>query len=267
MGALLLQKCGCQSQVQTRLFWGKRMQIVTGEVVSRGLLAFGYSEPDLTALVCELLPAEATAIDIGTHFGYEAMLMAELVGPRGCIHAFEPNPEVRAIASRNLRLSPQVKLHACALGDHTGRAVFNFPPLALSAFGGFGSRAVGNAATGEVSVCRLDDVPDLAEAALIKCDAEGNEDAIMAGADRILAYHPSLILETGMPDSEGRSPNQAILTRRLEPVGYHPFAFRFDGSLHIAPVGAFPAGHANTLFLHETHARFALFKQGWSRRV
>lgn len=256
--ALAAQRLGLNLRVSARLFWGERMLVLTGETTSRVILSFGYSETALSALLCDLLAPGQCAVDIGTHFGYEAMLMARLTGPGGSVHAFEPNPAVAAFAARNLASKPWVRLHQVALSHTCGRTSFAAPPLASSAFGGLGNS----------DLCRIDvEMQTLDHAltgrsapiSLIKCDAEGHEEPILRGAIGVIAHdHPALVLETGMPDAQGQSaPTASQLAALLAPAGYRPFCFEFTGELRVAPLGRFPTGHANTLYLPMTHPRFS----------
>ena len=171
--ALLSQKLGRRRWADVPLFHGERMRVLVGETVSRAILGFGFSEPDLTALLCELLPTGATAVDIGTHFGYEAILMANLTGPQGLVHAFEPNPAVAAGARHNLSRHTHVTLHECALGRRCARARFAFPPLERSSFGGFSCRETGTT-DADVEIRTLDEAGLPSEVSLIKFDAEGH---------------------------------------------------------------------------------------------
>lgn len=262
--ALIAQKSGLHLRVPARLFWGGHMDVLTGETTSRMLLSFGYSESALTALLCDLIAPGQSVVDIGTHFGYEAMLMARLTGPTGSVHAFEPNPEVAAFAVRNLASTHWAHLHELALSDICGRTSFAMPPLIHSAFGGIGG---GNSRQIEVTLQTLDQVLDdrMNPVALIKCDAEGHEEAILRGASRLIAKdHPILVLETGMPDAQGKSSAAAHhLAELLAPAGYHAFSFDFAGELKVAKLDAFPTGHANTLYLPATHPRCADYAAGF----
>lgn len=240
------------------------MLVLTGETASRVILSFGYSETALSALLCDLLAPGQSAVDVGTHFGYEAMLMARLTGPGGSVHAFEPNPEVAAFAAQNLAATPWVHLHQFALSHACGRTTFATPPLTRSAFGGLDhsdSRRI------EVELQTLDHAlaGRPAPVALIKCDAEGHEEQILRGASEVIARdHPALVLETGMPDAQGQSaPAASHLAALLAPAGYRPFCFEFTGELQVAPLGSFPCGHANTLYLPMTHPRFADYTDGF----
>jgi hypothetical protein len=100
---------------------------------------------------------------------------------------------------------------------------------------------------------------------LIKCDAEGHEEAILRGAGKLLRDRPALILETGMPPPGQLPPRSATLLEHLSDFGYDAFCFRFDGALQVAPEGSFASGHASSLFLTKDHPRFSAFSAGWTR--
>ena len=262
--ALVAQKFELHRQLNARLFWGEPMTVLTGETVSRTILSFGYSESALTALLCDLIKPGQSLVDIGTHFGYEAMLMARLTGAEGSVHAFEPNPEVAAIAARNLSAMPWIQLHRLALSDCDGHTSFAVPPLAQSAFGGLGGEAVRRV---DVELQTLDRVLNqrMKPVALLKCDAEGHEQAILRGARQLIERdHPILVLETGMPDSSGKStPEAKELAELLAPSGYRAFSFEFDGALRVGPLDTFSTGHANTLYLPSHHPRSADYAAGF----
>ncbi len=262
--ALAAQKLGLNLRIPARLFWGEKMHVLTGETISRMILSFGYSEAALTALLCDLIKPGQSIVDVGTHFGYEAMLMARLVGSSGSVQAFEPNPEAATFAARNLATTPWAKLHRTALSDSCGHTTFALPPLIRSAFGGLDGKDAQQIKV-EVQTLNSACAGRQAPVAMIKCDAEGNEEAILRGANQLIASdHPALVLETGMPDAQGKSsPAASHLATLLTPAGYKAFCFEFDGTLRVAPLDSFPTGHANTLYLPEAHSRFGDFMAGF----
>lgn len=69
------------------------------------LLLDGYWEYWVTEFLCRNLGRGETAIDVGTGYGYYAIIMADLVGPQGRILALEPNPWLNALAARNLSIN------------------------------------------------------------------------------------------------------------------------------------------------------------------
>ena len=247
--AQVAQRAGLQLQATAPLFFGARMRVVTGEVMSSAILTFGYSEVALTALLLRVLRAGDGVVDVGTHFGYEAVLASRLVGPSGFVIAFEPNPDAAAIASRNLAPYGQASLRGAAAGERPGRLRFARTSLARAAFAGAAGRTLRNAGDAEeieVDVTTLDDVVSEARRVrLVKIDVEGAEPAVLRGADRLLRRdRPLIVAEADTPEAGD------VLAELLAPYGYR--AFTFDDVLgqgfRIAPRGAFAVGHANLLF-------------------
>src|ERR1700759_4895596 len=71
---IILRKMKINREVSIPLFFGDKMNVITGEVVSSILISFGYSEVALTALMLKLIGKGQSVVDVGTHFGYEAIL-------------------------------------------------------------------------------------------------------------------------------------------------------------------------------------------------
>ncbi|KQC15816.1 MAG: protein-L-isoaspartate(D-aspartate) O-methyltransferase [Methanothrix sp.] len=63
------------------------------------------SAPHMVAIMCDVLDLGEgmSALDVGAGSGYHAAVMAELVGPEGCVYSIERVPELVVFARRNLR--------------------------------------------------------------------------------------------------------------------------------------------------------------------
>lgn len=63
-------------------------------------------------------------VDIGANIGAFTVDAARRVGPAGCVHAFEPDPEVCERLSDNVKLNglTNVVIHNCAVGGENGEA-------------------------------------------------------------------------------------------------------------------------------------------------
>jgi FkbM family methyltransferase len=136
-----------------------------------------------------------TAVDVGANLGVYSLPMARLVGPGGCVFSYEPGAEARALfeQSRGLNSLSNLEIIGAALSDSDREGHLGF--AASSEL-----RALETAGTGEpVHITSLD-----AEAAarawrpvdFIKIDAEGAEEAVIAGALATLRRdRPQLVLE------------------------------------------------------------------------
>ncbi|HTA77189.1 MAG TPA: FkbM family methyltransferase [bacterium] len=59
-------------------------------------------EPFETALFKKELKAGQTVLDIGANIGYYTLIAAKIVGPRGKVYAFEPDPDNFALLKKNV---------------------------------------------------------------------------------------------------------------------------------------------------------------------
>jgi FkbM family methyltransferase len=246
---VMLQRLGFTVWAKVPLFFGPRMCVLTGETVSKALLAFGYTETALTALLLEFLEPGMTFVDIGAHFGYEAMLGSALVGPTGHVVSFEPQPEIAAIAKQNLSLFAQTRLVEAAVGEADGSLDLQNLGLKLSAFAGRAGSHGGPTITVPMvtlaSVLRADERP----IDMLKCDAEGGEIAVLHGSlDLIKNDRPLLVLEGEMPADNPNRPRIKEFERLLEPLDYRALLFDFGGGLRVGMLGDFEPGHANVAF-------------------
>jgi FkbM family methyltransferase len=166
--------------------------------------AKGVREPGVLRFVEEHIEKGTTVIDIGAHLGEWSLLFSELVGAKGRVIAFEPDPIARAALTKNLRLNciSNVLVEGECVSDRTGTAV-----LAAERFGSGLSSIVGaHASEGDDSAFRRIEVPSITldrycqERGIfpdwIKVDAEGAEPLIVRGMHTIIKdRHPSAIIE------------------------------------------------------------------------
>ena len=83
--------------------WGQRMFINPNDtVISKELIGHKVWEPLETKIIQENIKAGMTCIDIGAHIGYYTLLMSKLVGDRGKVYAFEPDPTNYKLLRQNI---------------------------------------------------------------------------------------------------------------------------------------------------------------------
>jgi FkbM family methyltransferase len=140
------------------------------------------------------------AIDVGANGGAHTLTMAQCVGRRGHVYAFEPDPTI-AGKIVDLRTSyPWVELFPLALSDRTGEQTFYLDQCtALSSLHQRPNRPTSIQGQLTVPISRLDDVAALGGARdirLIKADIEGEELRFLEGAEHtIKAHRPIVLLE------------------------------------------------------------------------
>lgn len=251
---ILLRKMKVSREVRIPLFFGDKMSVITGEVVSSILVSFGYSEVALTALMLKLIGPGQSVVDVGTHFGYEALLASRLVGNTGKVTCFEPNPAVYNLALKNLN-KQNVTVYNSAVGDHEGSVKMLNKPITESAFNSITDSA--DADTIDVPLVTLDDVLSSRNKPIdfIKCDVEGFEMEVLNGCIQILTTDkPCLVLEADIPSENEHSTQRAgVIANFLSKFGYEAYAFDMRGSeLIIDKLNNLKMSHANVLFVHQS---------------
>ncbi|MFA9444668.1 FkbM family methyltransferase [Egicoccus sp. AB-alg6-2] len=180
-------------------------------------------------------------IDVGAAGGAHLLVMARAAGPTGRVLGFEPRPGSLAVLRRLVRLArlaDRVELHQVALADEAGTLPLRIPVVPTRAhFHGSAADRRSTAAFSrlphreiEVPTARLDDVVEtagLARVDLIKCDVEGAELRVLAGAGHVLDTHrPLVILEAddlhqAREDATGADVLAAVVTH-----GYRVYRYR-----------------------------------------
>lgn len=151
-----------------------------------------------TMFLARWLRPGMTAIDIGANLGVYSLPMARLVAPNGRVFSYEPASEPRRLLERSRILNQATNLHvvAAALSDHPreGQLVLG-PSSELNSLAGSGPRAT--AQTENVAITCLDQeerVQDWGSIDLVKIDAEGEEERILAGGRSFFERHSPLII-------------------------------------------------------------------------
>lgn len=143
-----------------------------------------------------LVPAGATAVDVGANQGFFAYALAKVAAR---VEAFEPNPDYAAFARR--MLGRRATVHTLALSDHDGRAEFVVPVaedgMVMHLGGNLKQSAAqhGRMQKFEVVVRTLDSFA-FPNVRIMKVDVEGSELEVLAGAAATIARdRPAMIVE------------------------------------------------------------------------
>jgi FkbM family methyltransferase len=150
------------------------------------------------------------AVDVGANFGQHLFPMAEIIGPKGRLYAFEPIHRLNKKLKKKIRKRglKSIKLYECALGQTAGSSAFSYFEK-RPAYSGLRQRHtpfdVQEAGLTEITVkcATLDSkMPWLRKISLIKLDIEGGElHALMGGKHCLQKSRPCLIFENGRQDS------------------------------------------------------------------
>ncbi len=182
--------------------------------LQRDVFFAGVYEPQVTALVSQLLQPGMTFVDVGANWGYFTLLAAARVGGGGRVAALEPDPRLFQVLRANLDLNYLTRVDALAIAaaDRCGTLVLegfdeaggNFGLSRLATTPADGVRAFSvEAKTLDVLLHDL----QIQTVHLLKMDIEGGEGAAVAGLrgylgsgaiERlIIELHPTRLIETG----------------------------------------------------------------------
>ncbi|HEU5239386.1 MAG TPA: FkbM family methyltransferase [Pyrinomonadaceae bacterium] len=177
-----------------------------------------------------------TVIDVGAHTGEFAKMIAGLM-PGVSILSFEPQQAEFAELENNLRSIASAQAFKFALGDRNEKL-----DLHRSAFSQSSSlrpmtelhKEAFPESAGEsleqVEVRRLDDALsdlEIAPEVLLKIDAQGYEDKVLAGAPQILTRAKAAIIEVSFRELYEGQPLFDSIYRTM-----HDFSFSYSGNLY-----------------------------------
>jgi FkbM family methyltransferase len=168
-----------------------------------------------------------TFLDIGANHGTYSLRAAKLVGPKGKVLAFEPQPRLAMIIKRTFTENgfSQARVYPLAVSSRAGLTKLYIPSTGSGMAGLFeGYSAVGDFDAIEVNTVRLDDfleTEDLPGKLFIKLDVEGSELTVLDGAKRLIQrHHPLILLEINPTSLVASGSSAGELLHRLRTLGY-----------------------------------------------
>ncbi len=169
-----------------------------------------------------------TVVDVGANIGTHTIAFANMVGPTGTVHAFEPQRRSFLMLGGNVALNAldNVFCRQQAVGDTVGEiSLPSLPPP--ETFFNFGNVSIASASgPGEtVPLITLDSLK-LEACRLVKIDAEEMEPKVLAGARRTIKdCQPTLYVENDRP---GGSRSLGSLLKELDYKAYWSIFPYFD---------------------------------------
>jgi FkbM family methyltransferase len=159
---------------------------------------------NIERLIKSKLNEGSTFIDVGANCGYFSIVAASLVGNRGRVISFEPNPSVASLIndSKNRNRLNNVQVETVALSDKSGKSLMQIQKSSgISYLGDFSRRKPEDKILKEIEVplLTLDEFmrrENLNYLDLLKIDCEGAEMDILNGSVYTLSsFKPDLIIE------------------------------------------------------------------------
>jgi FkbM family methyltransferase len=195
------------------------------------MMLWGRYQRGLLALLKLLLRPGMIAIDGGAHIGYISLHMGQIVGPRGKVYAFEPDPRAYARLVSGITLNHMadtVEPMNCALASRDGALdLFLSPQLGWStAVEGSHLTNLTRVSVRSVSIDSMANQGYISaeDVGFIKLDLEGFEGQALAGMkDLLLANQPFIMFEVNrlMLNARGEDPRK--LVQLVCGLGFHVF--------------------------------------------
>jgi FkbM family methyltransferase len=180
----------------------------------RSLWRFSEEDERDIKIVKHIVKPGDHVVDIGANIGWYTKTLSGLVGDQGRVYSIEPIQttfKLLAFCVKKLRLS-NVALLNCGISEKNGSAIMEVPEYATGGENYYQARIVTKGSgKSELKRYRIDlksldslflDSPERIQ--FIKCDVEGHELPVIAGATKLLTeFKPAWLIEiSGDPDSE-----------------------------------------------------------------
>jgi FkbM family methyltransferase len=174
--------------------FGARLFCSHENYIERMVMQRGSFEPESTAATLRAVQAGQIAIDVGSNVGYYTLLLAQGVGPRGQVHAFEPTRWAFERCQRNMSLNPQ----------HSAQIHLNHAGLLAEERSGveaiesrFSARILAKQTLEQLQFLTLDRYcaeRNITRIDFMKVDVDGYDLQVMQGARNILRQSNAVLL-------------------------------------------------------------------------
>ncbi len=152
----------------------------------------GWMGAEEVTLLRRIVRPGMQVVDVGANVGLYSLLLGRLVGERGCVYSFEPEPHLCATLRENCcsnGVTNVIPFEYAAGPSNTRQpfqcATFNSGNNSLG-------RSSSHAVALEVTVVRVDDILPEKEIDFVKLDVQGHELGALAGMERLLSSNPDM---------------------------------------------------------------------------
>lgn len=200
----------------------------TDDTIGQALELYGeWAEADVH-LMSQIVRPGDIVIEAGANIGTHTLALAQIVGERGCVHAFEPSPWAYSLLAANLASNgvTSVQTYQACVGAASGKLGFPMvSPRQITNLGAVGFHTIESLPEAEMRDCPLVSIDSLALSRidLIKIDVEGYELEVLEGAmASIAALRPTIFIETqnAVAARLGWGGFAPAIIDRLRPLGY-----------------------------------------------
>ncbi len=210
----------------------------TYEYLMSGYFFMGETNPYETKVLREILEGGDIFFDIGAHIGWYSLNAAQIVGEKGKVIAFEPNPNCFADLEENKKLNKfdNITLEPIAIsnknmrldfwiGDDMGGSLIEKNTKRLTL--GRKIKKIRVPAQTLDDYCKEHRIKTIS---LIKVDVEGAEVQVLQGAKlTLINLSPDIIIECVDITFQANNTGSREFFNFFSSYGYHPYTFTSKG--------------------------------------
>lgn len=180
-------------------------------------------EPQTQRLLHQYIREDMIVVDIGANIGYLALLMAQLVGPKGKVYAVEPGPDNLEFLYKNVQLNGFSNVEVLPYAVGATRQIQNFHLRKAGTLHSLYAQADTVVETVRIQVAPLDELVKEKQIDFVKIDVEGGEIEVLKGMRQILQSNPELrLIVEWNPAALQRAGHEAEeLPKLLQEAGFH----------------------------------------------
>lgn len=202
---------------------GMRVRVSLDDFNGRAVFYSGDVDRKITWLCTRIVRPGDTVIDVGANIGLVTLTLAGLVGEKGKVWAFDPNPGLVELIRQSLAENglENVFVEQCAAGAERGELTLRVP----EGHSGRGSlvRAQRGRPSEEITVPvrLLSELipPNVMSIRLLKIDVEGFEEQVLLGAEGLFDRSPPDAVLFELNDRKGEVRDEPSV-RLLREFGY-----------------------------------------------
>jgi len=211
--------------------YGKIMYNQLDQFVGKSLRLYGEYSQGEADLFEQIVKPGHIVIEAGANIGSHTIHLAQLVGDKGQVWAFEPQRLVFQLLAGNIAINSLTNVHClqkCLIGS--GKRTIPVPVLDVNRINNWGGLELENTVVGEPVEAITIDSLELSGCDFLKIDVEGMELQVLQGAEEtIQKYQPIIYTEADREDKKAslfaylRSHGYRLY--RHEPPLYNPNNF------------------------------------------
>ncbi len=177
-------------------YFGRRILLNTRNIRTYSVITHGKLEPAICFLFEKHIKLGDIVVDVGANIGFLTLLACHIVGPKGYVYSYEPNPDVFNLLSDSRDINAFLKRSTCqnlAIYSKSDEVT-----LTWNSHRDGSGRIVTKTMSGlaekhaVVKAEPLDKLLKNQKIDFIKIDTEGSEPQVLLGAEQTIKNNPNI---------------------------------------------------------------------------